>query len=238
MLHEHAIAGYRVKLVNVAIAGVADLHIRALRDNQQFFDAGGLAEAIGISPSTWPLFGQVWPSSIALAVYMGQRELSPGERMLELGCGLALPSLVSHRRGVDVTATDRHPLAARFLLKNLRLNGLPPLRYAHADWGNSGALNALPGPLAHLEVQGRFDLIMASDVLYERDDAGDLAAFIDRHAWPRAEVLIADPERGNRAGFNRRMAALGFSLEQLRLDAPASAAALAYKGRLLRYLRR
>ncbi len=235
---ERAIGGYRVKLIHIAIAGVADLHIRALRDNQQFFDAGGLAEAIGISPSTWPLFGQVWPSSIALAVHMGQRPVSAGERILELGCGLGLPSLVSHRRGADVTASDRHPLAARFLLKNLRLNGLPPLPYGHADWGDAGSAIALLGPLTHLELQGRFDLIMASDVLYERDDAGGLSGTIERRARRCAEVLIVDPERGNRSAFSERMLALGFVLEQSRLDAAANHLAGRYRGRLLRYLRR
>lgn len=230
-------AGYRVKQESVPLAGVADLFIRSLRDRQQFHDPVGLAVALGISAAAWPMFGMLWPSACQLASHMGARVLQPGERVLELGCGLALPSLVSHRRGVDVTASDRHPLTARFLHKNLRLNGLPPMPYRHGDWSLPSPGTAVPGPSGGLEVQGRFDLLIGSDLLYERDDGGTLPAYIQAHVRPHAEVLIVDPDRGNRSAFSRRMATLGFELRESRLDRPATSARAAFKGRLLSYRR-
>jgi hypothetical protein len=46
------------------------------------------------------------------------------------------------------------------------------------------------------DVHGAFDLIIGSDLLYERDAGGLLAAFIGRHASPAGEVWIVDPDRG------------------------------------------
>ncbi|HZE90655.1 MAG TPA: SAM-dependent methyltransferase, partial [Rhizobacter sp.] len=212
--------GYHVKQEHVAVAGDADLIIRSLLDRQQFFDPAGEAEALGISSAAWPLFGLLWPSGAQLAARMAAHPVCAGERILEIGCGLALASLVGHRRGNDVTASDCHPLAASFLEQNLHLNALPPMKYRHGHWGAialpaSAALHPLP--------HGPYDLIIGSDLLYERDEGGQLAAFIGRLAGRSAEVWIVDPDRGNRPTFNRHMAAQGFSMREERLDQAASA---------------
>ena len=230
--------GYRTKQEQIAVAGVADLVIRSLLDRQQFADVDGSAERLGISSAGWPLFGLLWPSGARLAARLGARPVTPGERILEIGCGLALASLVAHRRGADVTASDRHPLTAHFLGENLRLNGLAPMKYLHGDWAASGDPDAANEGLARAVVGGRFDLIVGSDILYERDASGDLARFISRHAEAACEVWVVDPDRGNRPAFNRRMADDGFALREERLDEAASATAPAYKGRLLVYHRK
>jgi hypothetical protein len=89
-----------------------------------------------------------------------------------------------------------------------------------------------------MEVQGRYDLIIGSDLLYERDDSGTLPDFIARHAGPTAEVLIVDPDRGNRAAFTRRMQGLGFTLAERQLALAPRGAGPAFKGRLLAYQRK
>jgi predicted nicotinamide N-methyase len=223
--------GYEVKVQTLAIDGASALHIRSLLDTQQFVDPAGAAEALGISSAQWPLFGQVWPSGLHLAAAMAVKPLPEGERILEIGCGLALASLVCHRRGAEMTASDIHPLAGAFLLENLRLNNLAPMRYCHGDWSEDAVAAENGAP----RVQGRFDLIVGSDVLYERDDGGALAAFIDKHALPRCELLIVDPNRGNRAAFGRRMAALGFEFSETLLSAHDGGPA--YRGRLMRFVR-
>ncbi len=231
--------GYQTKQERIAIAGADALVIRSLLDREQFSDPLGTAERLGISSATWPLFGLLWPSGALLAARMAARVLRPGERILEIGCGLALASLVGHRRGADITASDCHPLTARFLGANLRLNHLPPMKYRHGAWahiaepGAVGAVGARPNSAVH----GRYDLIIGSDVLYDRDASVALAGFIHRHAAPEAEVWIVDPDRSNRPGFTRRMAADGFDLVDVRLDHPALGSVPAYKGRLLTYRR-
>jgi len=223
--------GYHTHQTHVAINGVDDLLIRCLADRQQFHDPHGHAERIGISSAAWPLFGLTWPSGMALAARLAQRSVRAGERILEIGCGLALPSLVAHRRGADITASDCHPLTSGFLRANLRLNGLAPMNYRHGQWNVPRRERVRGGMHRGSVVRGRFDLIIGSDLLYERDAPGGLAAFIGRHANARSQVWIVDPDRSNRTAFNRQMAHEGFSRSEERLDA------LAYKGRLITYER-
>lgn len=223
--------GYHTKQERIAVAGCADLLIRSLLDRQQFADPLGEAAGLGISDAQWPLFGLAWPSSALLAARLALRPVRAAERILEVGCGLALASLVGHRRGADITASDLHPLAGAFLAQNLLLNDLAPMKYRHGDWSEPA------GKPTRRIVRGRFDLIIGSDVLYDRDGSHSLAAFIGRHAEAAAEVWIVDPERGNRPAFNRAMQALGFARSEQRLDYGATPLAAAYKGRLLEFSR-
>ena len=226
--------GYHVKQERIAVNGAADLLIRSLLDRQQFSDPIGEAEDLGISSAMWPLFGLLWPSGAHLAARMAAHPVCAGERILEIGCGLALASLVAHRRGNDITASDCHPLAGAFLQENLRLNALPPMKYRHGHWGAAElSTSAIPRTLP----EGPYDLIIGSDLLYERDERGRLADFIGHLAAVTADVLIIDPDRGNRPAFNRNMASQGFTLREERLDQIASLQTLAYKGRLLVYSR-
>src|SRR5882672_8397827 len=160
--------GFRTKQERIAIEGADDLVIRALLDRQQFFDPLGEADRIGISSAAWPLFGLLWPSGVHLAARMALRPVCSGERILEIGCGLALASLVSHRRGADVTASDCHPLAESFLEKNLRLNDLARMKYRHGHWSVPELPPGREGASALDLVRGRYDLIIGSDLLYER----------------------------------------------------------------------
>ncbi len=168
-------------------------------------------------------------------MWLAARPVLAGERILEIGCGLGLASLVGHRRGADVTASDKHPLAGPFMVENVRLNALAPLKYRHGHWSASVPQRQCAIDDGLRALSGCFDLIIGSDLLYERDEGGGLAAFIRRHAAPGAQVWIVDPDRGNRAAFNRHMAALGFAMHEERLDRSAAAGRQAYRGRLLSY---
>lgn len=196
--------GYQVKFETVTVCGT-DYLIRSLLDLQQYSDPLGEAELAGISPANWPLFGHVWPSARVLARAMHSFDLA-GKRILEIGAGLALASLVIQRRAGNATVSDRHPLSPAFLKENLSLNRLGPLKYQRGNWAGSNP------------ELGQFDLIIGSDVLYERQQPGQLAAFIHRHAAPSAEVVIVDPDRGNRAEFCREMAGLGYRCAMRRAD--------------------
>jgi predicted nicotinamide N-methyase len=229
--------GYEVKQERVAIPGVADLVIRSLLDRQQFSDPQGDAERLGISSSLWPLFGLLWPSGSHLAARLGARTVARGDRILEIGCGLGLASLVGHRAGADVTASDCHPLAGRFLAHNLVLNDLGPMKYRHGQWPGVLLPRDAIDERAPAVVHGAFDLIIGSDVLYERDERGTLADFIAALAAPVAQVWIVDPNRGNRSAFHKNMTRHGFRMEEAYLDRVEGDGLLAYKGRMLTYAR-
>lgn len=234
-----SLPGYLTKQESIAVLGVDDLLIRSLLDKNQFHDPFDEALHLGISSATWPLFGLLWPSGTRMAERMALRPVT-GERILEIGCGLALSSLVAHRRGAHVTASDCHPLSHAFLDHNTQLNGLAPITYRHGLWGATagrGDGQAALTQATDANVNGLFDLIVGSDILYERDDEGTLAHFINQHAAAGAEIWIVDPNRGNRAAFHKHMALAGFRLHEEMLDQPAREGHAAYKGRMLTYSR-
>lgn len=214
--------GYAVSTSTIRI-GSLDYRIRALSDKQQYADADGAAERAGISSATWPLFGVLWPAGAVLAEEMTHFPVA-GKRVLEVGCGLALSSLVLQGRGADITASDHHPLAGQFLAANAILNGLPPIKFRVAQWS---------GPNPEL---GCFDLIIGSDVLYQRDHADLLAGFFAEHANPHAEILITDPGRNHGNALSRALEAQGYSCTQERRRFEASETA-PFRGRLLGYRR-
>lgn len=201
--------------------GDQDFRIRSLIDVQQFADPDGIAERAGISSAQWSLFGHVWPCGRMLAEAMAVHDIG-SRRVLEVGCGLALSSLVLRRRGIDVTASDVHPLAEVFLAYNAALNDLPSVPYRTLEWS---------APNAAL---GRFDLVIGSDVLYERGHVDLLVAMLERHAAPGAELLIADPGRGNSAHLTRVLRGQGYVLEETRRALSAGETA-PFSGRLLHY---
>lgn len=214
--------GYTTRLLTLRFGG-QDYRIRALSDLQQFADPSGLADRAGISSAQWSLFGQVWPSGRVLAQAMSGFDIA-GKRILELGCGLGLSSLVLQRRQADITASDHHPLAEEFLTYNAALNGLSMPAYLDLAW-------TVPQPDL-----GQFDLIIGSDVLYERGHAEQLVNLLALHAKPRAEVLITDPGRGNSGAFTTAMLAQGYAVDEVRSafddgDLPP------FRGRLLSYRR-
>lgn len=88
--------GYQVKF-ETHLLGTSHFEIRSLLDRQQYADPDGAALAAGISSASWPLFGMVWPSARMLANAMQTYDIA-GKLILEIGCGLALASLVIHRR--------------------------------------------------------------------------------------------------------------------------------------------
>lgn len=203
--------------------GDSDIHVRTLRDNQQYADRDGIAEKLGISSATWPLFGIIWASSEILANLMSDFDIE-GKRILEVGCGIGLASLVLNQRLANITATDYHPEAKNFLTENVKLNQGNEIPFIRTDWGDKDS------------GLGEFDLVIGSDLLYEREHAKLLSTFIDQHAKPHCEVILVDPGRGHHARFSKKMVKLGYSHSQKK---PANTDYLQqpFKGQVLRYLR-
>jgi predicted nicotinamide N-methyase len=97
-----------------------------------------------------PYWAELWPAAIALAEALPDVR---GLRVVELGCGLGVTSLVAAARGADVVATDWAEDAIALLRENAARNGLD-VDAAVRDWREPW--------------QERFDLAVAADVLYEQ----------------------------------------------------------------------
>lgn len=178
--------------------GKIDIHLCTLRNKQEFHDPEGIAEKLGICSSSWPIFGVIWPSSLVLAHYLSDYHTG-SKRILEIGCGTALTSLLLNKKNADITATDHHPEAGKFLDRNAQLNEDKPISFIRADW--SGQSDTL----------GVFDLIIGSDLLYEDGHIELVANFIDQHAKQECEVIIVDPGRGRKNKLTKKMASLGYT---------------------------
>jgi predicted nicotinamide N-methyase len=200
-----------------------DIHVKTLRDNQQFNDDDGAASRLGIHSATWPISGIIWASGKVLAQLMSVIDIK-GKSILEVGCGIGLASLVLNHRSADITATDHHPGSEALLSSNADLNDDGIIPFERTSWGD---------PLSRL---GKFDLIIGSDLLYERGHAEMLSQFIDQHAKLHCEVIIVDPGRGYLGRFRKNMQSLGYQHDAIMLD-KHSQHNEDYKGQALRFKR-
>lgn len=200
-----------------------DIHVRTLRDRRQFLDIDGAAEKVGISSATWPMFGVVWASGLVLAKLMIDYQVE-GKRILEVGCGIGLASLVLNSRSADISATDHHPEAEAFLLENIKLNNGTQIPFIRTGWQDQDC------------GFGKFDLIIGSDLLYEPDHAKLLADFIDIHTKAHCEVIIVDPCRGQLGRFSKNMMRVGYTYSK-RSHTKLDDKAFPFQGHILRYVR-
>jgi predicted nicotinamide N-methyase len=138
-----------------------------------------------------PYWAELWSSGEVLAREVAERDVA-GCRVVELGCGLALPSLAAAMGGAHVLATDWSPDAVELAQKNARRNALE-LETALVRWSEPEAL---------LE-RAPWDLVLAADVLYERRNVDELLAVLPKLG---KDVLIADPGRPHAKTFFERAA--------------------------------
>lgn len=123
----------RVRYTTVEI-GEMDIHIRMLRDTLQFRDDNDIAKKLGISSAAWPISGVIWPAGKVLAHLMLDYHVQ-GKRILEVGCGIGLASIVLNKRAADITATDHHPETEQLLVYNIGLNGGEAIPFVRTGWG-------------------------------------------------------------------------------------------------------
>ena len=188
-------------------AGDLTLNIDCLADVEGAIDLvfhwlEGLGRSADEIERLAPYFGVVWPSALALAEYVSGHLGAPklaGKKVLEIGCGLAVPSLVCATLGADVTVSDGHPDVLRFLERNVLQVGDPDITYITADW-TSGTMDV-----------GTFDFIIASDILYEAYHADFFCEVIRRHAGPHTNVVLTDPGRAYIQRFVNGMKLQGWS---------------------------
>jgi ETFB lysine methyltransferase len=129
-----------------------------------------------------PYWADVWPSSLILAAkLLGLK--GRGKTALELGCGVGLCTLAAATAGYDVLSTDYYEDALDVTRANVFRNLGTLARTRLVDWRH------LPDDL------GRFDLVFASDVLYEKEYAELLPVILNRVLVRSGIALIADPGR-------------------------------------------
>jgi len=149
-----------------------------------------------------PYYASLWPSATALAEALWERrDTLPGRRVLELGCGLGLPSIVAAKLGAVVTATDFHPDARQWCEANAVANNTA-LTFHACDWSAPPAWEP-------------FDVVIGSDLIYERRHIPALATCIGKLCAADGLVMIADPGRDGLPQLTEAMQAGGRRCELL-----------------------
>lgn len=170
-------ASFPYQVVTENVLGLEVLRLKDLDETiDQYFAEYEATRNYALFENLCPYFGVPWPAGVALARYLAEVPPAAGSA-LELGCGLALPSLVLARQGVRATASDCHPDVPVFLAQNAARNGAT-VEYRELDWSQTTA---------------HADLIIGSDVAYDRSQPATLTAFLSQAQWK--EAIFTDPGR-------------------------------------------
>ncbi len=174
-----------------------------------------------------PYWAEFWPACVLLAEQVAgwpaveSASGGPGgrPRVLEIGCGLGLPSIVALARGYDVLASDYDDDALAFVAESARVNQLPVPTLRFVDWRER--YDDL-----------RFDRVIAAEILYERRSLGPIAEFLRYHLRPAGEALLVDANRPTADAFPEIARAAGLRVEVSPLEGTAGGTTV--KGRLMR----
>lgn len=206
MKNQPSLLTYETKQVELRVGGDV-LRVECIRDlNKTIDDLFAVLEKHGnpnLLEELCPYFGVIWPSAVGLVEFISTlfplrfEEL----RVLEVGCGLALPSLYLAKKGAQVTATDFHPEVPVFLKKNIELNRVKTLRFENMNWTENA--EALPRNLL-------YDWVIGSDILYESQHPEPVARALASFVKPAGKILLADPARPYLQRFSDSMKSLGF----------------------------
>ena len=166
-LHEHDIELWSVNDVDPLLAELEEL---------EHTDPVAAIERL-------PYWASLWPSSIALATFVLEREHELcAMNVLELGCGAGLASVAARIAGARVVSTDLLEAALQLSELNFLANGFDDFDGRLVDWRC---------PAADL----RADVVLCADVAYERETLVALADTLELVCEPRGRVLLAEPRR-------------------------------------------
>lgn len=144
-----------------------------------------------------PYWAEVWPSAHVLAEQLAA-EPAKGRSLLELGCGCGYVAAVAGHLGFQVLATDYYEPACEFVRLNAARYQLNNVRTQLVDW------KAMPD-------LGKFDLVIAADVLYDRDYCELIANVLPQTLAYHGEAIITDPGRPRASSFLEICESVGLS---------------------------
>ncbi len=144
-------------------------------------EAIAAAEAAGVSDLPPPYWAFAWPGGQAVARYMlDHAEEFAGNSVLDFGAGSGLVGIAAAKAGaVPVVASDIDPLA-----------------FAAIEM-NAAANTVFIEPIANdlIGANGRWNIVVAGDMCYERPLAERLLAWLRTLASQGTRVLLGDPKR-------------------------------------------
>ncbi len=130
----------------------------------------------------------VWPTGLAVARYVAGQvmpEQIRGRRVLVVGCGVGLESVVLAKLGARVSALDHVADALSLVDLNCALNGVSAIHTICCCLHDPSSLQTL----------GSYDWIVGGDVHYEPENATWVRALLQTVLVPHGRAVFADPFR-------------------------------------------
>ena len=128
-----------------------------------------------------PYWGKIWDSAPHAAKCVLQTVWPTKAKVLEIGSGCGLLGIAGMFAGHDVMLSDHDGEAVKLAVENAQLNGFADAQGVVLDW------NAPPNM--------KFDLLLASDVLYEEQFHQPLLIAADKLLKSGGSFRIGDPGR-------------------------------------------
>jgi 2-polyprenyl-3-methyl-5-hydroxy-6-metoxy-1,4-benzoquinol methylase len=132
--------------------------------------------------SDFPLWAKVWKASWVLAGYLAEMPVDTEKQFLEIGAGAGLVSIVAASFGHQITMTEYNPDALNFAHANAYINNCQALPVIKLDWHNP-------------TLRGKFDYIVASEVVFKKEDFFPLRHLFNTYLQPQGEILLASEMR-------------------------------------------
>jgi len=142
--------------------------------------------------SDFPLWSKIWEATAVLASHMSTIQVNPAHRILEIGAGMGVAGLCSARMGHRITITEYNEDALNFARANALLNNMEPDIVTKLDWNT---------PL----VQGRFDYIIGSEVVFKETDFPGLYVLFQKYLKPGGRIILAEGMRKTSLKFIQEM---------------------------------
>jgi predicted nicotinamide N-methyase len=149
-----------------------------------------------------PYWVELWPAAAGMATYLATRNvLIPGTTFHEIGCGLAIPSMVAARMGLSIMMSDYTPEACAMARSTWELNMDGPCPIYSMDW-------------RHPDPKLNADVICACDVAYEKRAWPWLIHCFKMLLNPGGSILLSEPGRHMTTPFFELLKREGFNFTQ------------------------
>jgi EEF1A lysine methyltransferase 3 len=183
-LELHRVMGQITPKFDVEVAplriGDKTLNILQLRDFEKHIEE--LVETGTEGAIELPYWAKVWEGTFLLAFFMGKQPLVLGQRILEIGAGLGVVGIYSALCGHQVTITDNQDDALLFARANVLLNDCSQVEVRKLDW-------------RHPDLPHQFDVIVGSEVIYDRSSYPGLVEFLHQALSPSGVVFLSKNEQ-------------------------------------------
>ncbi len=126
----------------------------------------------------FPLWAKIWRASWVLSAYLADMAVDVNKRLLEIGGGVGLVSIVAATFGHQITMSEYNPDALDFARTNAHINDCPDLPIIKLDWDRP-------------QLKTQFDQMVASEITYKEKDFAPLIQLFRSYLKPGGDIILA-----------------------------------------------